>query len=71
MKNVFKEIERHLSYNGMGIILYIFNSNKELKHYNNTHKSYRKDIVCMTVEEIERYGLDGYRIKEYKFMEVE
>ena len=67
MKTVFEEIKKHLS--DEGITLYVFKTKKDISRYNTKHKNYSKNIVCMTVEDIQEYGLDGYRIKEYMFME--
>ena len=53
------------------IIIYIFNNKKQIKKYKSKIRWLNKDIILLTADDILNYGLDGFRIKDYKFIDEE
>ena len=62
------EVRRHMSKDETGIILYIFSDKKKLKTFKSVHRSFKKDVTFLLVDDILKYGLDGYKIKEFHFL---
>ena len=50
------------------IIIYIFDTHKQLVHFRNKNRHLNKDVILTTIDEIREYKLDGYKIKKYEYM---
>lgn len=57
--------------NTSNIVIYIFNNKKQIKKYKNKIRWLNKDIILLTIDDILNYGLDGFKIKNYKFIDEE
>lgn len=66
-ENIEKILKSRLS-NYSDIIVYVFDDKKSLKKFKNKNRWLNKNILLTTKEEIIDYKLDGYKIKDYKFI---
>ncbi len=69
-EKVIKLLDSRIKENS-NITIYVFEEKKHLRRYKNKIRWLNKDIILLTIDDILNYGLDGFRIKDYKFISKE